>query len=516
MSAFINEEKEVDTLVRKIQFMNVGEKKLLFQYGVPVNIDLLLGKKSKSGKTQMSIIYMNTLPDQEDKEFFLAALTTKFYQWMLDNPAKKLQALYMIDEIAPFIPAGARKPMPKDILKMMFKQARKYGIGCVIATQNPGDIDYKAFAQFGTWALGRLSLKQDIKKVDQALSSFGSSDDVKSKLPKLQAGEFVLFAPDISKKLLDLKTRWLITEHATLDEDEIKDLMADSQEKYKPLFVREKKSKKEKSPIVEEYEDKLEDDNEIEEIFEEKVNKVKKDGTEYECFPGLSDDEVFAIAEKKKKRSLMGPGEQIVDINKHNHPIIFTRVRQVKKKLLGGKKEEQFFIFFDGVTGEIITVKPKRHEHIIETRNLIGNSENQLYLARSVMKSKNEMSITELAHKTGLDERTASKNLKSLTDIGVLTFRREGKYKYFSSLQTFNSSLKKLDSEMPELVIDLLDDVIDYEITSNDISTFIRTWFENAQVLETKLLYVPLHEIIYSKKGKTRTVYINGTTRQVV
>lgn len=538
LDSFISDEKELDNLIRKIKFMNVGEKKLLFQFGVPVDIDLLLGKKSKSGKTSMSIIYLNTLQDQEDKEFFLSALTSKLYQWMLSNPSKELQALYMIDEIAPFIPAGAKKPMTKDILKMLFKQARKYGLGCVIATQNPGDIDYKAFAQFGSWAMGRLTLKQDIKKVDQALSSVGKNKDVKSTLPKLQSGQFVLFAPDISNKLLKLETRWLLTEHSTLDEDEIKSLMEDSQIEFKKFFVKNKSPSYEVDEN-EDYNDEGDanknnphhDENEfdekitvddLEKTFEKQIvkqnqSKNKTKGNKLDkfcCFPSLSKDNIFLIAEKKKKKSILAKDEQIVDIKQRNHPLILTKIRQVRKNIFS-KKVEEHSIFFDAVSGEVVLISKNKHNHIQETKDLLSNTENQLYLIKEIMKSKQELSILELAKKTSLNERTVSKNLKELTRKGILTFRREGKYKYFSSLQVFNKSLKKLSSSIPEFETEVLESYIKSEITSEEIFRFVRTWFKKAQVLETKLVYLPLFEIVYSKKGKTRTLDVNGSTGKI-
>jgi hypothetical protein len=136
--------------------------------------------------------------------------------------------------------------MTKDVLKLIFKQARKYGVGCIIATQNPGDIDYKAFAQFGTWALGRLTLQQDIKKVDQALKSLSGSHSVKTTLPQLHTGEFVLFAPDVSSSLINLKTRWLYTQHKTLDEDDIEEIMNDQRKDFEEFHVKEKKQNKDK------------------------------------------------------------------------------------------------------------------------------------------------------------------------------------------------------------------------------------------------------------------------------
>ena len=123
---------------QKIKFLTIGEKELMFQSGLQLDIDTLLGKGK--GKTQISVIYLNSLETSEEKQFFVSMLATELYQWMLSNPSKELQALFMIDEVSSFIPAGAEKPMAKEILKLIYKQARKYGIGCITGTQNPGTL----------------------------------------------------------------------------------------------------------------------------------------------------------------------------------------------------------------------------------------------------------------------------------------------------------------------------------------------------------------------------------------
>ena len=218
--------KLIKDLQRKISLLTTGSRRLLFETGTPANIDTLLGKNSDSNKTRVSVIYLNTLSTQEEKEFFISSITQLMYQWMLLNPLQGgqdgLQCLYYIDEIAPFIPP-VKKPACKESLMLLFKQARKYGIGCLIATQNPGDIDYKAIAQFSTTNLGSLTQKQDLKKVQPRLeaSIMGDSDRAMSKLPGLSPGNFILISPDYDNKIQEITTRRLLTKHITLSEEKL-------------------------------------------------------------------------------------------------------------------------------------------------------------------------------------------------------------------------------------------------------------------------------------------------------
>ena len=221
--------KRIDQACRRLARLDVGARRLLFHEGLPLDIDLLLGRGLHSGampgKTRLAIIYLNTLNSQEDKEFFVAALAEQLYGWMLAHPSKQPQALFYIDEVAPYIPP-VRKPACKPALSLLFKQARKYGVCCVMATQNPGDVDYKAMAQFGTWAIGRLTTRQDMRKVEPMIKSLDpdNADALTEALPQFSAGRFALLSPDNFKSTRRISTRWLLTEHETLDDDAIRAL----------------------------------------------------------------------------------------------------------------------------------------------------------------------------------------------------------------------------------------------------------------------------------------------------
>jgi hypothetical protein len=221
--------KKLDAAKRKLARLDVGTSRFLFHDGIPLSIDFLLGKdpraKLTEGKTRLSIIYLNTLNTSEDKDFLISAIVDQLYAWMLKNPNPNPQALFYIDEVAPYIPP-VKKPACKQGLSLLFKQARKYGVCCLMATQNPGDVDYKAMAQFGTWAIGRLTTKQDINKVLPTIKSIDptNADLIVSKLPGLKAGEFVLLSADEFKSAVFLKARWLYGHHKTLDDQAIADI----------------------------------------------------------------------------------------------------------------------------------------------------------------------------------------------------------------------------------------------------------------------------------------------------
>ncbi len=216
-------------LTKKLSLLTLGTRKLIFQTGVPANIDALLGLDGSTEKTRISVIYLNTLHSSEEKEFFIAGISQLLYRWMLKNPLKNsqtgIQCALFIDEIAPYIPP-VKVPACKENLELLFRQGRKYGVSCLIATQSPGDIDYKAIGQFSTFILGTLNTKQDIEKVKKRLESVAPKeiDYITSKLPALKPGNFLAISPDEFSDVQGMKVRWLVTQHKVIPEKQIADI----------------------------------------------------------------------------------------------------------------------------------------------------------------------------------------------------------------------------------------------------------------------------------------------------
>jgi hypothetical protein len=218
------DEKLVEEVVRRTRMLNMGTQSLLLTGGIPLDIDLLLGHgsgltASAAGKTRLSVVYLNTLGSEREKQFFVGQLAQALYRWMLKHPSATPQMLFYIDEVAPYLPP-VRKPVCKDALGMLFRQARKYGVCCLAATQSAGDIDYKALGQAATWSLGRMIMKQDIKKVESQLKSLTpeAAEAITRKLPTLNTGQSVLISPDVFPTPIEMQTRWLVSKHKTLDE----------------------------------------------------------------------------------------------------------------------------------------------------------------------------------------------------------------------------------------------------------------------------------------------------------
>jgi hypothetical protein len=136
--------------------------------GEPLDIGHLL--YGPDGRPRMSIFSIAHLSDSE-RMFFVALLLNEVLGWVRrQSGTTSLRALLYMDEIAGFFPPVANPPSKAPFLTLM-KQGRAFGLGVVLATQNPVDLDYKGLANAGTWFIGRLQTEQDKARVLDGLES---------------------------------------------------------------------------------------------------------------------------------------------------------------------------------------------------------------------------------------------------------------------------------------------------------------------------------------------------------
>ncbi|MDD2426916.1 MAG: hypothetical protein PHR78_00325 [Eubacteriales bacterium] len=129
-----------------------------FLQGEPLNIDSLL--YTAEGKPRLSILSLSHLSDAE-RMFFVTLLLNQMITWMRNKQGTdSLRALFYMDEIFGYFPPVANPPSKLPLLTLL-KQARAYGLGIVLATQNPADLDYKGLSNIGSWFIGRLSTERD-------------------------------------------------------------------------------------------------------------------------------------------------------------------------------------------------------------------------------------------------------------------------------------------------------------------------------------------------------------------
>ncbi len=182
--------------------------------GEPLDIDTIL--HSREGRPRHAIFYISHLSDAE-RMFFVSLLLNQLLGWMRTQPGTgSVRALLYIDELYGYMPPVAN-PASKKPLLILLKQARAFGLGVVLATQNPVDLDYKGLANIGTWFIGRLQTEQDLDRILDGLSGASGADqkgfDRKS-LEKIitQLGKRVFLMHNVHEDTPEVfHTRWVMS-----------------------------------------------------------------------------------------------------------------------------------------------------------------------------------------------------------------------------------------------------------------------------------------------------------------
>jgi hypothetical protein len=185
--------------------------------------------RGPDGRPGASLLDLAHLSDVE-RQFVVTLLLTRLVTWMRSQPGTSdLRLLVYMDEMFGFAPPTARPPSKKPILTL-FKQARAHGVGMVVSTQNPVDLDYKIISNAGTWMLGRLQTERDKARVLEGLRSASGAVDVAAVdtlLSSLGKRQFVRRTtrsaePDV------FTTRWAMSYlRGGLTRDEVARLMAE-------------------------------------------------------------------------------------------------------------------------------------------------------------------------------------------------------------------------------------------------------------------------------------------------
>lgn len=179
--------------------------------GEPLDVQRLLF--TPEGKPRISIISIAHLGDAE-RMFVVTLLLGEVVAWMRrQSGTSSLRALLYMDEIFGYFPPTAMPPSKQPLLTLM-KQARAFGLGVVLATQNPVDLDYKGLSNAGTWFMGRLQTERDKARVIEGLLGAGGEGLDKARLQQLLAnlGNRVFLMRNVHEAAPVLfRTRWTLS-----------------------------------------------------------------------------------------------------------------------------------------------------------------------------------------------------------------------------------------------------------------------------------------------------------------
>ena len=194
--------------------------------GEPLSAKNLL--YTADGKPRVSVMAISHL-DEPQRMFFVSMLLNEIIGWMRAQPGtSSLRAIIYMDEIFGYMPPVANPPSKKLFLTLL-KQARAYGVGLVLATQNPVDLDYKGLSNTGTWFIGRLQTERDKARVMEGLEGASAGNFNKQAMERTIAGlgkrRFLLHNVHEDEPVV-FNTRWVLSYLAgPLTRDHIRTLM---------------------------------------------------------------------------------------------------------------------------------------------------------------------------------------------------------------------------------------------------------------------------------------------------
>lgn len=158
-----------------------------WQKGAPLDVGAWMRGDPTDARVPVTIVSVSHL-DDEERALVLSLVLEQTLAWVRSlRGTTELRALVLFDEVFGFLPPHPANPPTKRPLLALLKQARAFGVGCVLATQNPIDLDYKALSNAGLWFVGRLSTDADRERVVEGL--VGSDSAATGGGARLDAGE---------------------------------------------------------------------------------------------------------------------------------------------------------------------------------------------------------------------------------------------------------------------------------------------------------------------------------------
>ncbi len=206
--------------------------------GEPLDIQQML--YTPEGRPRVSIFYLAHLNEAE-RQFVMTLLLESVLSWMRhQSGTTSLRALLYIDEMYGYFPPYPFNPPTKTPLLRLLKQARAFGLGLILATQNPGDLDYKGLSNTGTWFIGRLSTDGDKQRLMAGLQSMSNEDDVNLRalsaiISDLEPRSFILRNVHDSGSPYVFRTRWTMSYlRGPLTRQQVQVLMRDQRSTLAP------------------------------------------------------------------------------------------------------------------------------------------------------------------------------------------------------------------------------------------------------------------------------------------
>lgn len=207
-------------LAQDLSVLRINLRALLASGGERLDLDELLGRgvHGLPGRTRLSIISTKFLGDNSRILFWVSQLLLETLRWASQHPSSKLQAVLLFDEADMYLPATS-KPATKEPMESLLRRARSAGVGVMLATQSPGDFDYKCRENVQSWFVGKIKEENALKRVRSLFAD--SRVDADARLPGQKTGQFHVLSDG---RVQQLKADRSVIKTTQLSEDQILEL----------------------------------------------------------------------------------------------------------------------------------------------------------------------------------------------------------------------------------------------------------------------------------------------------
>jgi hypothetical protein len=193
------DQRLLQKLIQDVESFRQLNARFLAAGAEPLDAEALLGYGDHAvpGRTRLSVISTKFLGSEDIVQFWVAQLMIELARFASTHPSRDLQAMIMLDEADLYLPAIG-KPSSKQPLENALRRFRSNGIGIMLATQSPGDIDYRCRENIQTWLVGRVKEARAIEKLSLVFGSDGAK--LLEKLGQHATGEFCIVRTDLLAK----------------------------------------------------------------------------------------------------------------------------------------------------------------------------------------------------------------------------------------------------------------------------------------------------------------------------
>jgi hypothetical protein len=214
------DDRQYKQLAQDLLALRINKQRLLEGHGELLDIDSLLGQSREGSRdrTRLSVISTRFLGDLPEIEFWVAQFLSALNRWAGKSPSGNLQAVVLFDEADLYLPA-VRQPATKAPMESLLRRSRSAGLGVLLATQSPGDFDYKCRDNIWSWMVGQVKEDTALRKLKPMFQE--AHVDPATRLPGQDTGEFHLLR---GKEVIALRSRPSLIRTEQLPEERILEL----------------------------------------------------------------------------------------------------------------------------------------------------------------------------------------------------------------------------------------------------------------------------------------------------